>query len=194
MCPSVLLYPPGDIHGAGPLGTHGCAEIQAPVTPNTLDHYGGGGGSSAGASGKGQQSSPKSKQRKKFDASIVGGVEEWRDNGTLYMKQVLLSCKDGWMDLCTSCVCVPCTQENCTIVFFYFYFTISCDRLQRSPRRRWGRRSDFGWITVLPEEFAGFLLQQQHEQIKSTVAASSARQCHYRTTRRLFILCQIPSA
>lgn len=60
-----------------------CAEIQAPVTPNTLDHYGGGGGgSSAGASGKGQQSSPKSKQRKKFDASIVGGVEEWRDNGT----------------------------------------------------------------------------------------------------------------
>lgn len=94
-----LFYciPPGDIHGAGPLGTHGCAEIQAPVTPNTLDHYGGG-GSSAGASGKGQQSSPKSKQRKKFDASIVGGVEEWRDNGTLYMEQVLLSCKDGWMD------------------------------------------------------------------------------------------------
>lgn len=92
-----LFYciPPGDIHGVGPWGTHGCAEIQVPVTPNTLDHYGGGGGSSAGASGKGQQSSPKSKQRKKFDASIVGGVEEWRDNGTLYMKQVLLSCKDG---------------------------------------------------------------------------------------------------
>lgn len=74
---------PGDIHGVGPLVVPGCAEIQAPVTPNTLDHYGGGGGgSSAGASGKGQQSSPKSKQRKKFDASIVGGVEEWRDNGT----------------------------------------------------------------------------------------------------------------